>query len=257
MEIGNKKTILIEGVSGSGKTSSFQDIPAELQKYVLFLNCEGKELPFAHDMTEFRVTEPYQVHLALKRIIEGQPFKHKSGELITPQMVGLDSFTFLMDMFVAQYVNTAEDTRGAWGDYATFIRTTMLDLVAKLHIPFLATTHILQNDDMENMEKVSRAAIQGGIGKGNGLEAYFTTVVYAKRMRMKDIKDFIEGATMLTISEEEEFDEKKHVFVTRPAKQHSGDRIKSPRGMFSPKDLYMDNSIPKLITHINDFYNKA
>jgi hypothetical protein len=59
---------------------------------------------------------------------------------------------------------------------------------------------------------------------------------------------------MLTISEEEEFDEKKHVFVTRPAKQHSGDRIKSPRGMFSPKDLYMDNSIPKLVTHINDFY---
>jgi hypothetical protein len=254
VETNNKLTVLIEGVSGGGKSSSFQDIPAELQKNVLYLNAEGKELPFAHDFTEFKVTEPYQVHLALQRIIDGKEFKHSSGELIHPKMVSLDSFTFLMDMFVAQYVNTAEDTRGAWGDYATFIRTTMLELAAKLHIPFIATTHILQSDDMEHMEKVSRAAIQGGIGKGNGLESYFTTVVYAKQMRMKDIKDFIADATMLTISEEESFDEKKHVFVTRPARQHSGDRIKSPRGMFGTNDLYMDNSIPKLITHINNFY---
>ena len=254
MEINNKLTVLIEGVSGGGKSSSFQDIPQELQKFVLFLNAEGKELPFAHDFIEFRVTEPYQVHVALRRILAGELFKHKSGEMIAPKMIALDSFTFLMDQFVAQYINTAEDTRGAWGDYATFIRTTMLELAAKLHIPFIATTHILQNDDMENMEKASRAAIQGGIGKGNGLESYFTTVVYAKQMRMKNIEEFIADATMLTISDEEKFDEKKHVFVTRPAKQHSGDRIKSPRGMFSTKDLYMDNSSPKLITHINNFY---
>jgi len=254
METNNKLTVLIEGVSGGGKSSSFQDIPMELQKYVLFLNAEGKELPFANDFTEFKVTEPYQVHAALRRIIEGKDFKHKSGEMILPKLVGLDSFTFLMDQFVAQYVNTAEDTRGAWGDYATFIRTTMLELVAKLHIPFIATTHILQSDDMENMEKVSRAAIQGGIGKGNGLESYFTTVIYAKQLRLKEVEPFFAEATMLTLSEEEKFDEKKHVFVTRPARQHSGDRIKSPRGMFSTKDLYMDNSIPKLITHINNFY---
>ena len=71
---------------------------------------------------------------------------------------------------------------------------------------------------------------------------------------MRDIEPFLAEATMLTISEEEAFDEKKHVFVTRPAKQHSGDRIKSPRGMFSTKDLYMNNSIPQLINHINNFY---
>ena len=254
METNNKLTILVEGVSGGGKSSSFQDIPEDVQKYVLYLNAEGKELPFAHDFCEFKITEPYQVHAALKRIIEGKPFKHKSGEEIQPKLVALDSFTFLMDQFVSQYINTADDTRGAWGDYATFIRTTMLDLGARLHIPFVATTHILVNDDMENMEKVSRAAIQGGIGKGNGLESYFTTVVYAKQLRLKEVEPFLEDATMLTLTEEEKFDEKKHVFVTRPARQHSGDRIKSPRGMFSTKDLYMDNSIPKLITHINNFY---
>lgn len=254
METNNKLTILIEGVSGGGKSSSFQEIPEDVQKYVLFLNAEGKELPFAHDMCEFKISDPFQVHTALNRVIEGKPFKHKSGEEILPKMVALDSFTFLMDQFVALYIRTAEDTRGAWGDYANFIRTTMLEKVAKLHIPFVATTHILVNDDMENMEKVSRAAIQGGIGKGNGLESYFTTVVYAKQLRLKEVEPFLENATMLTLTEEEKFDEKKHVFVTRPAKQHSGDRIKSPRGMFGINDLYMDNSIPKLITHINNFY---
>lgn len=254
METNNKLTILIEGVSGGGKSSSFQDIPADLQKHVLFLNAEGKELPFAHDFCEFKITDPHQVTAAINRIIEGKPFKHKSGEEIHPKLVALDSFTFLMDQFVSLYINTAEDTRGAWGDYASFIRTLMLEKVAKLRIPFVATTHILQSDDMEHMEKVSRAAIQGGIGKGNGLESYFTTVVYAKQLRLKDIEPFLADATMLTLTEEEKFDEKKHVFVTRPAKQHSGDRIKSPRGMFSTKDLYMDNSIPQLITHINNFY---
>lgn len=255
METNNKLTVLVEGVSGAGKTSSFQEIPAEVQKDIVFLNAEGKELPFSHNMCEFRITDPYQVHAALNRVIAGEPFKHPgSGDLIQPKMVALDSFTFLMDQFVALYVRTADDTRGAWGEYANFIRTTMLEKVAKIHIPFVATTHILVNDDMEHMEKVSRAAIQGGIGKGNGLESYFTTVVYAKQMRLKDIEPFLADATMLTLSEEEKFDEKKHVFVTRPAKQHSGDRIKSPRGMFGTKDLYMDNSIPKLINHINNFY---
>ncbi len=254
METNNKLTILVEGVSGGGKSSSFQDIPAELQKEILFLNAEGKELPFAHNMCEFKITDPVQVIAAVNRIIEGTPFKHKSGEEIHPKLLALDSFTFLMDQFVALYVRSAEDTRGAWGEYANFIRTLMLDKIAKIRIPFVATTHILQSDDMENMEKVSRAAIQGGIGKGIGLESYFTTVVYAKQLRLKEVEPFLENATMLTISDEERFDEKKHVFVTRPARQHSGDRIKSPRGMFGTNDLYMDNSIPKLINHINNFY---
>jgi hypothetical protein len=254
VETNNKLTVLIEGVSGGGKSSSFSGIPADIQKYVLFLNAEGKELPFTHDFCEFKISDPFQVHAALNRILEGKPFKHKSGEEIHPKMVALDSFTFLMDQFVAIYINGSDDTRGAWGDYATFIRTTMLDKVAKLQIPFIATTHILVNDDMENMEKISRAAIQGSIGKGNGLESYFTTVVYAKQLRLRDVEPFLADASMLTLTDEERFDEKKHVFVTRPAKQHSGDRIKSPRGMFSTKDLYMDNSIPKLITHINNFY---
>lgn len=254
METNNKLTILIEGKSGAGKTSSFSEIPRSLQRNFLFLNAEGKELPFEHDLTEFKITEPYQVHAAIKRVLDGKTFKHKSGEEIVPRAVFLDSFTFLMDQFVSQYINGSDDTRGAWGDYSTYIRTLMLDLVAKLPIPFVATTHIMINDDMETLEKVSRAAIQGGIGKGNGLEAYFTTVVYAKLMRLKDVEPFAADASMLTISDEERFDEKKHVFVTRPAKQHSGDRIKSPRGMFSTKDLYMDNSISKLVSHINNFY---
>ena len=255
METNNKLTILVEGLSGGGKSSSFQDIPEAVQKEVLFLNAEGKELPFSHDFCEFKITDPAQVLAAMNRLIEGKPFKHKSGEDIHPKLAVLDSFTFLMDQYVSLYVRTADDTRGAWGEYANFIRILMLDKVAKLSIPFIATTHILVNDDMENMEKVSRAAIQGSIGKGNGLESYFTTVVYAKQMRLKDIEPFLGNATMLTLTDEEKFDEKKHVFVTRPAKQHSGDRIKSPRGMFGTNDMYMDNSIPKLINHINNFYS--
>lgn len=248
----NKLTVLIEGMSGAGKSSSFQDL--ENQPEVLFLNCEGKELPYPHDFCEFKINEPFQVHAALNRIHEGKEFKHKSGAMVHPKMVIMDSFTFLMDQFEAQHVRTSPDSRGAWGDYGNFIRETMLEKVGRLHIPFIATTHIAVSDDMENMEKVSRAAIKGSVGKGNGLESYFTTVLYAKQMRLKDIEPYLEHASMLTLTEEERFDEKKHVFVTRPAKQHSGDRIKAPRGMFSPKDFYMDNSVQKLIPHINNFY---
>ena len=249
----NKLTILIEGMSGAGKTSSFENL--ENQKGVLFLNCEGKELPYQNDFCSFKITDPYQIHGALNKLIAKEQFKHpKTGEMVDIHTVVLDSFTFLMDMYEAMYVRTAEDTRGAWGNYGNFLRETMLDKVAKLDIPFLATTHIMVNDDMETLERVSRAAIKGSVGKGNGLESFFTTVVYAKQLRLKDIEPFLEAASMLTLSEEERFDEKKHVFVTRPAKQHSGDRIKSPRGMFGVKDLYTNNDTQMLINHIRNFY---
>ena len=249
----DKLTILIEGASGSGKTSSLANLPNP--ETVLFLNCEGKELPYKHDFCEFRITDPFQVHAALNKLINKEKFKHpKTGEMVDISVVILDSFTFLMDMYEAMYVVTSDDTRGAWGTYAVFIRETMLNKVSKLDIPFVATCHILINDDMEEMQKVSRSAIKGSIGKGNGLESYFTTVVYAKRMRLRDIEPYLENATMLNLTDEEKFDEKKHVFVTRPAKQHSGDRIKSPRGMFSPNDLYMNNDVHTLILHINNFY---
>lgn len=249
----NKLTILIEGASGAGKTSSFEFL--QDQEGVLFLNCEGKELPYPNDFCVFKITDPYQVHAALNKLHAKEQFKHpKSGKMVDIHTVVVDSFTFLMDMYEALYVRTAEDTRGAWGNYGNFIRETMLDKVAKLDVPFLATTHIMVNDDMDTLEKVSRAAIKGSVGKGNGLESYFTTVVYAKQMRLKDIEPFLENASMLTLTEEEKFDERKHVFVTRPARQHSGDRIKSPRGVFEVKDLYTDNNTQALINHIRKFY---
>ena len=253
MSESNKLTILIEGNSGAGKTSSFANLPN--QESVLFLNCEGKELPYKHNFCHYQITDPYQVVSAMNKLLKDEPFKHpKTGEMVQIKAVVMDSFTFLMDMFEALYIRPAADTRAAWGEYGNYIRELMQNQVTKLHIPFVATTHVVTNDDMEAMEKVSRAAIKGSVGKGNGLESFFTTVLYAKQMRLRDIEPYLEKATLLTLTEEEQFDEKKHVFVTRPAKQHSGDRIKSPRGMFGMNDLYVDNDVNLLINHINNFY---
>lgn len=253
MSESNKLTILIEGNSGAGKTSSFANL--QNQEGVLFLNCEGKELPYRHRFCEYKIQDPYHVTAALNKLLKGEQFKHPvTGELVSIHTVVLDSFTFLMDMYEAMYIRNSADSRAAWGEYGNFIRELLMDKVAKLTLPFVSTTHIVTNDDMESMEKVSRAAIKGSVGKGNGLESFFTTVVYAKQMRLRDIEPYLDQATLLNLTEDEQFDEKKHVFVTRPAKQHSGDRIKSPRGMFSVHDLYMDNDVNLLINHINNFY---
>jgi hypothetical protein len=59
---------------------------------------------------------------------------------------------------------------------------------------------------------------------------------------------------MLTITEDEEELGFKYVFQTRLTKASTGKRIRSPMGMFSKAETYIDNDCQVLLDHLNSFY---
>jgi hypothetical protein len=93
--------------------------------------------------------------------------------------------------------------------------------------------------------------IKGAL-KNNGIEAYFSTVVAAKKVTIKDLEKVTNNLLMIT--EEEREVGFKHVFQTRITKNTTGERIRSPMGMFTKEQTYIDNDAQLLLDHLNKFY---
>ena len=77
-------------------------------------------------------------------------------------------------------------------------------------------------------------------------------MVEATKIPLKDLKEF--DPELLKISEDEEDLGFKYVFQTRLTKETIGTRIRSPMGMFSKKQTYMDNDAQLLLDHLAKFY---
>ena len=102
------------------------------------------------------------------------------------------------------------------------------------------------------MEIKTSVPIKGSVSKV-GVESFFSTVVASKKVPLKDLKGY--ENEMLNISEEEEALGFKYVFQTRLTKSTTGERIRSPMGMFSPKESFIDNDAQLLLDHMNSYYN--
>lgn len=237
----NDQLVLIVGYSATGKSASLRNIPD--QDKWLYLNCEaGKRLPFRNNFDAYRIEDPYQVHEA---------FDHGTGN---PEVKGIitDSLTFLMDMYETQYVLTAANTMKAWGEFSQFFKILMQQKVTAFNKPTIFTAHVLDNLDEKNMEMKTSVPVKGSL-KNNGIEAYFSTVVAAKKILIKDLKDY--DKDLLHITDEEKELGYKHVFQTRPTKGTTGERIRSPMGMFSKEQTFIDNDAQLLLEHLDRFYN--
>lgn len=236
----NDQLVLVVGYSATGKSASLRNI--KNQDKWLYLNTEaGKRLPFRNEFKTFRITDPYQVHEA---------FDHGSTR---PEIEGIivDSLTFLMDMYETQYVIPSTNTMKAWGEFAQFYKVLMQEKVTLFGKPTIFTAHVLDVLDEKNMEMKTSVPVKGSL-KNNGLEAYFSTVVSTKKISIKELEKFSSG--LLSISDEERELGFKHVFQTRPTKTTTGERIRSPMGMFSKEQTYVDNDTQILLDHLKAFY---
>lgn len=237
----NDQLILVVGYSAAGKSASLRNI--KNQEKWLYLNTEaGKRLPFRNKFEPYRITDPYQVHEA---------FDHGTDN---PDVDGIivDSATFMMDMFETQYVLPSTNTMKAWGDFAQFFKTLMQEKVTLFGKPTIFTAHVLDVLDEKNMEMKTSVPIKGSL-KNNGMEAYFSTVVAAKKVAIKELEKY--GSDLLNITDEERELGYKHVFQTRPTKGTIGERIRSPMGMFEKEQTYIDNDCQLLLDHLHKFYN--
>lgn len=236
----NEQLVLVVGYSATGKSASLRNI--KNQEAWWYLNTEaGKRLPFRNQFKNFVIEDPYQVHEGFQAAIEDPKVKG----------IAVDSLTFLMDMFETQYVLGSANTMAAWGAYGQFFRVLMQQYVVKFHRPTVFMAHVKDELDEKNMEMKTSVPIKGAL-KGNGVEAYFSTVVAAKKVTIKDLEKY--NNPLLKITEEERELGYKHVFQTRPTKGTTGERIRSPMGMFTKEQTYIDNDVASLLNHLNEYY---
>jgi len=238
----NDQLVLIVGFSASGKSASLRNI--RNQNKWMYLNTEaGKRLPFKNKFNSYRITDPFQVHEA---------FDFGTSDPNTQGII-VDSLTFLMDMFETQVVLNASNTMKAWGDFAQFFKVLMQEKVTHFAKPVIITAHVKDELDEKAMEMKTRVPIKGSL-KNNGVEAYFSTVVAAKKMTLKDLSEY--KSKLLNITEEDEELGYKHVFQTRPTKTTIGETIRSPMGIFTKAQTFMDNDVQILLDHLNAYYGK-
>jgi N4 gp44-like protein len=107
-----------------------------------------------------------------------------------------------------------------------------------------------EHNETEGLYEVT-VPIKGSL-KGNGIESFFSTVISTEKMPLKDLKDY--KNKMLNITEEDEMLGYKHVFQTRLTKKTVGKRIRSPIGMWSIEETYIDNNIGHVLKTLNEYY---
>lgn len=237
----NDQLVLVVGYSSTGKSASLRNI--KNQDKWMYLNCEaGKRLPFKSNFDQYRIADPYQVLEA---------FDYGTNN---PDVDGIitDSLTFLMDMFETQYVLNSSNTMKGWSDYQQFFKVMMQEKVTLFSKPTIFTAHVKDELDEKAMEIKTSVPVKGAL-KNNGIEAYFSTVVAAKKVSLKELEKY--NNPMLVITEEEKELGYKHVFQTRPTKTTVGERIRSPMGMFSREQTYIDNDCQLLLDHLDSFYH--
>lgn len=240
-DVSNDQLVLVVGYSTTGKSASLRNI--RNQERWVYLNCEsGKRPPFKNKFNMVTVTDPEQVPEYLQQCIDN--IDDVDGIII-------DSLSFLMDMYETQYVLNSANTMKAWGDYGQFFKNIMQNLIPKFRKPIIIIAHVRDDLDERSMEVKTSVPIKGAL-KNQGVEAYFSTVVAAKKIPLKELEKY--GSKMLGITDDEKEVGYKHVFQTRITKNSTGERIRSPMGMFERAETYIDNDVQILIDHLNDYY---
>ena len=237
----NDQLILIGGVSGAGKSAALRNI--RNQERWIYLNTEaGKRLPFKNKFINVRIDDPYQIYEYIDDAIEN-----------ADQVDGLiiDSSTFMMDMFEMLYIRGATNTQTAWGDYAAFFKELLQVKLVKFGKPVIIIAHVLETYDETSMSMKKSVPIKGSL-KNNGVEAYFSTVVEATKLPLKELEKY--DSELLNVNEDEQELGFKYVFQTRPTGTTTGTRIRSPMGMFSKSQTFMDNDAQLLLDHLTSFY---
>lgn len=240
----NEQLVMISGESGTGKSASLMNI--RNQERWLYLNCEaGKRLPFRNKFQSHVITDPYQIDEAFQETAEGGSMHADVDGII------IDTATFLMDMFESLYIRNSANSQAAWGDYADFWRTLMQQHVASSDKAVIILAHTRLEYDEKSLSNRVAVPIKGSL-KNNGLEAYFSTVVSTKKIELKDLEG--QDKTLLNITPQEEALGFKHVFQVQLTRATTGDRIRSPLGMFGPDQVYIDNDAQKLLDFMGEYY---
>jgi hypothetical protein len=236
----NDHLVLIGGKSAAGKSASLMKL--ENPEGVLYLNCEaGKKLPFRSKFIEKTVTDPLQIEEAFIWA-ETQPHVHT---------IVIDSLTYLMDMYESVYVLTSSNTMKAWSDFAQYFKRIMQQHVAGSSKNVVFTAHTMDILNESEMVMETKVPVKGSL-KNNGIESYFSCVLAAKKMKLKDLEQYKND--LLVITPQEEALGYKYVFQTQLTRDTVNERIRGPMGLWTPEETFIDNDVHKVMTRLREYY---
>jgi len=237
----NDNLVLISGVSTTGKSASLMQL--ENPEGVIYLNCEsGKKLPFPAKFDRYTIVDPDQVYEAFE-------FAETKNDVHT---IVIDSISYLLEMYESTRVLTSKNSMKAWSDFAQYFKKLMQYYVAKSTKNVIMTAHTLSILNENEMILETKVPVKGAL-KNVGIESYFSTVVSTKKLAIKDLKDY--ESDLLNITPEEEYLEYKYCYQTRLTKDTVHERIRSPLGMFTIKETFMDNNAQLLLNRLHDYYS--
>ena len=236
----NDHLVLICGTSASGKSASLRTL--KNPEGVMYLNCEaGKKLPFPNKFKTGIVTDPHQVLDAFDQ----------AETMENIHTIVVDSLTFLLDMYESMYIVGAANGQQAWGNFQQYFKTLMQDKVAKSTKNVIFIAHTLTNLNESEMVMETKVPVKGAL-KNNGIEAYFSCVIYAKKVPVKKLEGY--KSELLDVTEEDEALGFKYVFQTKLTKDTVHERMRGPMGLFTTNQTFMDNDAQKLLDHLTAYY---
>ena len=235
----NDQLVLICGKSSSGKSTCLRNL-----ENVLYLNCEaGKKLPFKPKrIKEVVITDPYQVY-------EAFDFAETKPEI---QYIVIDGLNFLMDMFESIHVLGSANTMKGWGEYAQYFKNLMQQYVSKSTKNVIFTAHTKSDLNEAEMVMETKVPIKGALAN-QGIEAYFSTIVSTKKVKLKDLENF--DNDLLNITDKEKALGFKYVFQTQITADTVNERMRSAMGLFSDTETYIDNDAKLLMGRLHEYYN--
>lgn len=239
----NDHLILIEGKAACGKSASLGHITNP--ERIVYFNCEnGKKLPFAAKFKQITITDPMQVPATISAL-NGSP--DCDGIIV-------DSLSFLMQMYESTYVLTSANTMKAWGDYAQFFINMMQQVIAKSDKTIIFTSHVEDKYNESEMVTETKAVVKGSLSKV-GIEAYFSCVIAAKKMSLKDLKPYLVPENkLLTVSPREEQLGFKYVYQTDLTKETMHEKMRAPMGMWSYEETFINADIQLVRDRLNEYY---
>ena len=114
------------------------------------------------------------------------------------------------------------------------------------------TAHVLDIYNDSDMVMETKVPVKGAL-KNNGLEAYFSTIVTARKVDIKNLEDYEND--LLTISDEEAALGFKYVFQTKITKQTVHHKIRSSMGLWTTPETFIDNDAEKLMQRLHQYYS--
>lgn len=239
METGNKNIVLVMGKPSSGKSTSLKDMPK--QESIVYLNTDLKECPFKDQFKhKLSISNPQHIFTAINEI----------EAMDDVETVALDTITFLMNMFETQFVIPAANGQKAWLDYAEFYKS-FIHAIKSGTKNYAIMAH--ESDQLNEKEMVmeTKVPVKGQVGK-LGVEADFTTILAAKRIPVKILKNHPND--LLTITDINEEDGFKYVFQTRVTKDTMGERMRSAWDLWTRDELYINNDLSLVFNRLHNYY---